>query len=102
VPSQASARPPGLFTYTHAAHELLKVKDVGRGSVTSSPAGVECGKDCSHSFPYGKSVTLKAHAHTGSLFAGWSGACTGMGRCTVRMTGPKVVRTRFVRRPSSR
>jgi aryl-phospho-beta-D-glucosidase BglC (GH1 family) len=67
----------------------------GSGTVTSSPAGISCGATCSASFASGASVTLTASAASGSTFAGWSGACTGTGACTVPMTAAKSVTATF-------
>ncbi len=61
----------------------------GTGTVTSSPAGINCGSTCSASFNSGASVTLTPAAASGSTFAGWSGACTGTGACTVSMTAAR-------------
>jgi hypothetical protein len=47
----------------------------GSGTVTSSPAGIDCGSTCSSSFGYGTTVTLTATAATGSMFASWSDSC---------------------------
>jgi Divergent InlB B-repeat domain len=55
----------------------------GAGTVTSRPAGIDCGVDCTVGFPEGTTVTLTAAAAAGSRFAGWSGACAGDGECTV-------------------
>lgn len=55
----------------------------GTGRVTSSPAGIDCGSDCSGSYDEGTSVTLTAQPNASSLFTGWSGACTGIGPCTM-------------------
>jgi hypothetical protein len=89
-----------LFTYTHALLVRLTVKTLGagRGTVTSSPRGITCGLGCSHRFKYGSAVKLTATAADGSRFAGWSGACTGTGTCTVRMNGGRGVQARFVQR----
>ena len=58
----------------------------GNGSVSSSPAGIDCGGDCSESYSSGTSVTLTASASTGSTFSSWSGGgCSGNGTCTVTM-----------------
>jgi len=65
----------------------------GSGTVSSNPAGINCGSTCSGSF--GGSVTLTATPATGSTFAGWSGACTGTGTCTVTMDGAKNVTAVF-------
>jgi hypothetical protein len=40
-------------------------------------------------------VTLTAAAAAGSSFAGWSGACTGSGPCTVAMTAARSVTATF-------
>jgi hypothetical protein len=55
----------------------------GSGTVTSSPAGVDCGSTCSHAYDEGTSVTLTPSAASGSTFSGWSGACSGSGPCRV-------------------
>jgi hypothetical protein len=49
----------------------------GAGSVTSVPAGIDCGADCSAPFACGTEVTLTAEADATSMFTGWSGDCTG-------------------------
>src|SRR4029450_11876287 len=70
----------------------------GAGTVTSSPSGVNCGAGCSTqsaSFPNGTSVALAAAAASGSTFAGWSGACSGTGSCTVSMTQARTVTAAF-------
>lgn len=45
----------------------------GTGTVTSSPAGIDCGTDCSEVYNSGTVVTLTATPDAGSTFAGWSG-----------------------------
>lgn len=45
----------------------------GSGTVTSSPAGIDCGTDCSQVYGSGLIITLSATAAAGSTFAGWSG-----------------------------
>jgi len=45
----------------------------GEGTVTSVPAGIDCGVDCTENYPAGTSVTLTPAASFGSAFAGWSG-----------------------------
>jgi hypothetical protein len=67
----------------------------GSGSVTSLPAGIDCGSTCTHNFTDGTSVTLRPVAAAGSLFAGWSGACTGTGNCSVPMTAAASVTATF-------
>jgi Fe-S cluster biogenesis protein NfuA len=74
----------------------------GDGRVTSSPPGIECdisGTDesgsCMFSFVEGTTVTLGPLAGGGSVFMGWSGACTGTAPCSVTMTEPRGVSARF-------
>jgi len=45
----------------------------GSGTVTSSPAGINCGSTCSASYNSGTLVTLTATPASSSIFAGWSG-----------------------------
>ncbi len=49
----------------------------GSGKVTSSPAGINCGSDCTEDYLSFTKVTLTATPTSGSSFAGWSGACAG-------------------------
>jgi len=67
----------------------------GAGTVTSSPAGIQCGSTCSTSLPFGSQVTLTATPATGSTFAGWQGPCTGTGSCTFTLNAGKSVRAIF-------
>ncbi len=78
-------------------HSLTVAKSgAGSGSVTSSPAGIDCGSSCSHSFTAGISVTLSATPNSGSTFAGWSGGgCSGTGTCTVTMNSDQSVAAAF-------
>jgi hypothetical protein len=46
---------------------------VGDGSVTSSPAGINCGADCLAHFAAGSEVDLHPFPAPGSFFTGWSG-----------------------------
>jgi Fe-S cluster biogenesis protein NfuA len=67
----------------------------GAGSVTSTPAGIDCGPTCSSDFDYGTEVTLTAAAPEGSTFTGWSGACSGTGSCVVTMDQARSVSASF-------
>jgi hypothetical protein len=67
----------------------------GSGTVTSSPAGINCGSDCSQAYALNTGVTLTVAAGTGSTFAGWSGACTGTGTCSVTMSQARTVTATF-------
>ncbi|MFM8943692.1 MAG: InlB B-repeat-containing protein, partial [Actinomycetota bacterium] len=68
----------------------------GTGTVTSSPTGISCGTTCSATFFYPTSVTLTAAAASGSVFTGWSGACTNpSGTCSVTMSQARNVTATF-------
>ncbi len=71
------------------------VNGSGTGSVTSLPAGIGCPGTCSASFPGNSSVTLTAKAAAGSTFSGWSGDCTGTGKCVVLMSSARSVVATF-------
>ncbi|HEX9890480.1 MAG TPA: hypothetical protein VGB28_00260 [Actinomycetota bacterium] len=69
----------------------------GSGSVSSSPAGIDCGSDCNQAYAEGTVVDLTATADGGSVFIGWSGACTGSAQpCTVTMSAARSVTATFV------
>jgi hypothetical protein len=56
------------------------------GTITSKPAGINCGTDCTETYATnGKVVTLTAKAGANVVFNGWSGACSGM-RLTCSVT----------------
>jgi hypothetical protein len=86
----ASFEPVGL-TY------ILDVTRTGTGdgTVTSSPAGIDCGDDCEGTYLGGTSVQLTAAAGADSTFTGWGGACSGMGDCTVTMNAARSVIASF-------
>jgi|GEM_PF-2437356 uncharacterized repeat protein (TIGR01451 family) len=67
----------------------------GTGTVTSAPAGIICPETCSASFASGTQVTLTQSAADGSVFAGWGGACTGIGACVVTVTAATAVTATF-------
>ena len=67
----------------------------GKGTVTSSPVGINCPGTCSTNFKSGTVVTLTQAVGSGSTFAGWSGACTGTGTCNVTMSAAKSVTATF-------
>jgi hypothetical protein len=69
----------------------------GRGTVTSSPTGISCGRDCTGLFPRGTEVVLGASPKAGSRFAGWTGPCQGTGTCRLMVGGPRQVEARFAR-----
>lgn len=73
----------------------VSLAGAGSGTVTSTPAGINCGADCSETYNYNTSVTLTTTPAEGSVFSGWSGACTGTGSCVVTMDQAKSVTATF-------
>jgi hypothetical protein len=73
----------------------LTVSVTGSGSVTSSPAGINCPSTCSTSFVGGTQVTLTATPANGWGFNGWGGACSGVGNCVVTMNAAQSVTATF-------
>ena len=97
VSMSATRAVTATFNTTGATTQTLTVAraGTGTGTVTSSPTGINCGSTCSASFTSGTSVALTATAASGSTFAGWSGACSGTGACTVAMTAAASVTATF-------
>lgn len=68
----------------------------GVGTVTSSPAGIDCGAACSADFATGTIITLTATPATGSTFQGWFGACAGSATtCTVTLSKASSINATF-------
>jgi hypothetical protein len=78
----------------------LSVTKVGLGTVTSSPAGISCGTDCSQVAAPGTAFTLTATPASGYRFTGWSGACTGTGTCAVTLSANKTATATFTATPT--
>jgi hypothetical protein len=83
--------PPAPETFPLTVSRL----GTGTGTVTSNPTGIACGNTCTASYPQGTLVALTAVPDPGSLFVGWSGACSGTGACNVAMDGARNVSARF-------
>jgi hypothetical protein len=62
----------------------------GAGSGTITGPGINCGADCSETYPHGTMLTLTATAAAGSTFVRWTGipGCSGSPVCTTTVTGP--------------
>lgn len=73
----------------------IKVRGTGssNATVTSSPAGIACGGDCTETYDSGTTVTLTpGSASAGSFFAGWTGGgCAGTSTCVLTLTADTTV-----------
>jgi hypothetical protein len=85
------------FTTAPPASYTLSVAKSGPGTVTSGPAGINCGTDCVESYPSGTVVTLTATPARGARFVGWDGACSGTGACSVVVDAATSVSAKFTR-----
>lgn len=65
------------MTAANVSVNSVSVAKTGNGSVSSSDRLISCGNKCGAGYNQGASVTLTAAPSSGSLFAGWNGACTG-------------------------
>ena len=74
----------------------LTVSVAGDGSVTSTDGFINCPGTCTHIYQPGTEVTLNATAASGWSFSGWTGACMGVGSCTITMTQNLAVTAVFV------
>src|SRR5207302_910655 len=85
-------------TFTRLRFTLTVVKSgMGSGTVTSSPAGINCGSTCSSAYDSDTVVTLTATPTMLSVFNGWTGCDTASGSsCTVSMSAAKSVTANFV------
>lgn len=82
-------------TFTATRTYTLSVNRNGNGSVTSAPAGVACGNDCSEAYAAGTTVALTAAPAKGRKFSGWGGDCKGTGSCIVTMSKARTVSATF-------
>jgi hypothetical protein len=95
----ASSRPS-----TDPATITVQLTGSGVGHVTADYDAVECPGSCSNDVSNlyaagiipAQGIELVAHPATGSLFAGWGGACSGVGSCLIpEFAGTRNVTARF-------
>ncbi len=68
----------------------------GPGGVKSTPAGIDCGANCSKTYLTGTTITLAATPAAGAFFAGWSGgSCTGKSVCTITLNADTSIGANF-------
>lgn len=84
--------PPATF------FTVLKVSrgGTGGGNVKSSDGFINCGSTCTHNYDSGTQVTLTATPNSTSVFAGWTGACTGQtSTCQLTLIGTVTTKAIF-------
>jgi uncharacterized repeat protein (TIGR01451 family) len=81
---------------------VLTVTKTGNGTGTvTAGAAINCGNTCSANYLQGTSVSLTATPAGTSVFAAWSGACTGTdpNACGVTMNSAQSVTASFIQAP---
>ncbi len=80
-----------------AVEYALAIEKIGTGSgtVTSSPAGIDCGSVCEEDFADETNVTLTATADAGSAFDHWTGSGCNKGTCVVEMSRARTIKAVF-------
>jgi hypothetical protein len=74
----------------------------GNGRVDSADKLLSCGSKCAQSYAAGTQVTLTAKAASGSMFSGWTGACTGTSAtCSVSANGIVRASATFAIKPAT-
>lgn len=80
-----------------SAEQTIRVFVNGNGTIKGS--GLDCGSKgtvCGASYALGTTVTFEAFPEQFSVFAGWTGACTGSGPvCTITAGDPTTVTATF-------
>ena len=71
----------------------------GQGTVSADSGNINCGATCQGDYVVGTRVTLTANPSVGSVFTAWSGACAGVGACTLTLNADSVVTATFTATP---
>jgi uncharacterized repeat protein (TIGR02543 family) len=98
VKMTAASSVTATFTPAAGGTFTLTVARNGQGVVRSSPAGIQCGTDCSEGYAASTVVTLTEKPASGYKFKGWTGACTGTASsCQVTMSASRSVTANWVK-----
>ncbi len=83
TPGKESAvpQPPTLYRVS------VSFEGSGSAAVASDPIGMACAAGCVGSYASGTKLALRILPGPDTVFAGWSGACSGKGKCTLVVTG---------------
>jgi len=77
--------------YQEQPSPLLKIvkQGAGSGTISSTPAGIDCGADCVEYYPVNTVVTLTVRPNAGSVWGGF----TGHPDCTDRIVTMEIAKT---------
>ena len=94
---------PGAGGHTTATSKITVVRaGDGGGTVTSTPAGIDCGTTCAAAFDDGHEVTLDAAPDGSSVLSGWQGCDHQSGySCMVALTTDRTVTATFAPKPTT-
>src|SRR5579871_2026360 len=88
--------PPSKFQLT------VSIPTANSGTVTSTPAGINCPSTCAVKFKQNTKVTLTASAANDYSFSGWGGGtCSGTNPCEVTLTANTSVSATFTKNPAT-
>ena len=94
-----STNPSGAIATLGCPGDQLTVSKSGTGNVTvtSTPAGINCGTACSATFAVGASVSLTETPDAATTFTGWSGACkNNVSTCLITMNSDQSVTAHYL------
>jgi hypothetical protein len=97
VTVSAAKNVTATFSPTAVRALIVTRSGSGSGTVSSSPAGIDCGGECSHEYAEGTHVTLSGAAGANTKAVAWSGcdAVLGANECEVTMSAAKNVTATF-------
>ena len=81
---------------TYKAYKLeIQKAGAGKGTVKSSPGGIDCGSKCLVYFLAGATIGITATSDEGSTFDGYDFSCTGTGSCSIPMNNNRALKVTF-------
>lgn len=88
--------PPSREATRHVLSVASTALGGATGTVTSAPAGINCGSACASLYADGTAVNLVARPGVGSTFVGWGGCDSAAAdRCTVRLGADRTIVATF-------
>jgi hypothetical protein len=106
-PYQTEAQYNQDFGFYLSSRQLVVEDLQGGGSLSSSPAGIECGdgvNNCAFDYPYGQQVKIIATPDPGRVFLSWGYDCAAetTTTCTLSMTAVHPIGALFGPAPTPR